>query len=681
MAVDADDASADSDDASARFDDASADSDDASARFDRTELARMAGLPLHVVDSVIGAGLLAPLGLSRADRADGGIDSAVGEDESFGSDAVDMLSAARTFVSEGVAMEELAALAMRHAANVEAVIDDAIDLCKRHVADRGLDRAQLAAVIHRLVPVATELVAGHFERTLATRALSRIDGRPAAAGSVIVCARRLEERVDPLAVYAAADPQRHRMLWLRPSAGFGVAAVGVVEAIEASGKDRFSVASAVRVMLEARVLCRGPDEAPSPVLLGGFSFSPRGGSSEDGGDDHDESRIGWPAGFGDCRLVLPELTVVDRTDGTWVMAAGRVGFDGEEEAVRERLEQQITDFAAQRFLDFSGPFDEQVPIVDGRSAGLPGDSISSVSSPGGCSGVCGDCGDCSCVDGDCGDYLDLVASAVDAIHRGEFRKVVLSRTASVEADLGDSVAMRTVLARLRESNPDCAVFAFATGQAVFFGATPEELATIHDTRIQTTALAGTAARGDTTVEDEQLATELLASSKDRSEHRFVVDGIAEALTGLGLMDTAVPEQPDLMRLMHLQHLRTRITARARQRHSRMSDMDVLRVAGALHPTPAVGGSPTHAALTFIAEHEGFDRGWYAAPVGWCDLSGNGELWVALRCGLAVSGAVRLFAGAGIVEGSVPAAELRETAVKFRSLLDAVCGYEGVEPVG
>ena len=69
------------------------------------------------------------------------------------------------------------------------------------------------------------------------------------------------------------------------------------------------------------------------------------------------------------------------------------------------------------------------------------------------------------------------------------------------------------------------------------------------------------------------------------------------------------------------------------------------------------------------------------PVGWCDLAGNGELWVALRCGLARPGMIRLFAGAGIVEESVPDAELRETKVKFRSLLDAICGCEGVRPVG
>ena len=660
----------------------SADTADAFEGFDRAELARMAGLPRYMVDLVVEAGLLVPAERSRSGRAGVASDDTAVGGERFGSEAVGMLSDARTFMSEGVAMEELTALAMRHASNIEAVVDDAIDLCKRHVADRDLDRTQLADLISRLVPVATELVANHFERTLTARAMARIDGRSVSAGSVIVCARRLDERVDPLVVYAAADPQGHRVLWLRPSAGFGLAAIGVAEEIKASGPDRFSAASAVRTMLEARIQRSGPDEAPSPVLMGGFSFSPRSGSSE--GGDCDGNCIDWPADFGDCRLVLPEFTVVDRPDGTWVLAASRVGSDGEEGDVRERLEQRITVFAARYSPDLSRSFVESSPAADGcgtGSMGLSDDSMSSDSASGEVADVCADCVLCSSVSEDCDGYLDLVASAVEAILRGEFCKVVLSRSAAIEADLNDSADMHVVLGRLRASNPDCAVFAFATGEAVFFGATPEELVAIHGTRIQTTALAGTASRGDTTAEDEQLAAGLLVSPKDRSEHRFVVDGIAEALQGLDLADTSVPEQPDLMRLMHLQHLSTQITARARRRHSRMSDMDVLRIAGALHPTPAVGGSPTDAALAFIAEHEGFDRGWYSAPVGWCDLAGNGELWVALRCGLARPGMIRLFAGAGIVEESAPDAELRETTVKLRSLLNAICGCERTPTVG
>ena len=100
-------------------------------------------------------------------------------------------------------------------------------------------------------------------------------------------------------------------------------------------------------------------------------------------------------------------------------------------------------------------------------------------------------------------------------------------------------------------------------------------------------------------------------------------------------------------------------------------MDVLRAAGVLHPTAAVGGAPTGASLEFIARHEGFDRGWYAAPVGWCDLDGNGEMGVALRCALIGPEGACLIAGAGVVADSQPAEELTETAYKLRALLDAI----------
>ena len=176
---------------------------------DRAGLAERAGVPAFVVDLVIDAGLLSP--------ADNGSDV-----ELFGPDDVDMLVAARTLVGEGVAVEELAALAMRHATNVENLIEDAIDLLKRHMDREGNDRAALVARVNRLVPVATKLVVGHFERTLWTRAMARIEDEPGtAAGAIVVKVRRLDRRVDPLVAYAAAGTEQQRSVWLRPRCGRG----------------------------------------------------------------------------------------------------------------------------------------------------------------------------------------------------------------------------------------------------------------------------------------------------------------------------------------------------------------------------------------------------------------------------------------------------------------------------
>ena len=606
---------------------AAAEADQAGLLLDRAELAERADVPAFVVDLVIDAGLLAPL--------DNG-----SEGELFGSDDVDVLAAARTLVGEGVAIEELAALAMRHVTNVENLIDDAIDLLKRHIKRDSPDRAALVASVNRLVPVATKLVVGHFERTLWARAMARVADDPAiAAGAILVRTRRLDRRVDPLAVYGSAGADRLRTVWLRPDQGVGLAAIGEVEAIEPTGNDRFSAASAARAVLAARIRRDAPSEGPAPVLVGGFSFTANredaGKDSQPPSNNDSTSPHRGPSwrGFGDCRLVLPELTVIDREDGTWVLAATRVGPDGDEAAAEAALERQLAAFEA-----------EPPPAI---------------TDPAGWTAASVEC--------DRDDYYQaLVSEAVAAIDRGAFNKVVLARTLTLDRGL-DVVA---VLDRLRQGNPACATFAFSVGETTFLGATPEELVTLDGSRLHTTALAGTAPRGDTPEADERLAAGLLASAKNRSEHRFVVDGITEALTGLGLVDPA-PAEPGLMRLNRVQHLHTPITAEVQRRRTGASDMDVLRAAGVLHPTAAVGGAPTGASLEFIARHEGFDRGWYAAPVGWCDLDGNGEMGVALRCALTGPEGACMFAGAGVVADSLPAEELTETAYKLRALLDVI----------
>lgn len=79
--------------------------------------------------------------------------------------------------------------------------------------------------------------------------------------------------------------------------------------------------------------------------------------------------------------------------------------------------------------------------------------------------------------------------------------------------------------------------------------------------------------------------------------------------------------------------------------------------------------------------EPFDRGLYAGPVGWIDAHGDGEWAIALRCAQFDLTAIRAgatdriplvaHAGVGIVAGSDPEAELLETRVKFRPIVDAL----------
>ena len=636
--------------------------------FSRAELAQQAGVDRLIVDLIVEAGLLTPLDNSNLplDERRSGSDSSVASspnvsvaavspasnaadantDERFGLSALDMLKAVQTFISEGVAVEEIAALAIRHAANVEAVIDDALDLFKHHATRHDKTRSELMSLVQRLVPVATVLITNHFESALNAKVQARIDDTPKTSGDVVVCKRLLDRRVDPLAVYLHADPDEACNLWLCSSSELGIATLGAVETIQPCGSERFSIASAARAMLEGRVRCYGPDNAPSSVLVGGFSFVPL-------------NLQGY-----DCRLVMGKLTVIDRHDGTWVLAASQVKQGETENAIQMRLEQRIDAFVAQQtknILDDACDVSNLAATIDvSTDAGASADVDSGIA-------AASDIG--MNVNKD-DDYIRLVSEGVERINQDEFQKVVLARHITLDIDISSPSSMACLLARLQRRNPGCVIFAFALGDHTFFGATPEELVTFNGSKLHTTALAGTAVRGETPDEDDQLAKELFTSAKNRSEHSFVVEGLTEALANLGLTGSA-PDEPELLKLAHIQHLRTPVTAQAQHRRTRMSDMDVIRIAGVLHPTPAVGGTPTEAALQFIADKENFDRGWYAAPIGWCDLQGNGELRVALRSGLAGKGWVKLFAGAGVVADSIPQSELHETSIKFSAVLDSL----------
>ncbi|MBX4144911.1 isochorismate synthase, partial [Ralstonia pickettii] len=207
-------------------------------------------------------------------------------------------------------------------------------------------------------------------------------------------------------------------------------------------------------------------------------------------------------------------------------------------------------------------------------------------------------------------------------------------------------------------------FAVRREGACFVGATPERLARVAAGKVRTHALAGTTRRGATPDDDRALGAALMASAKERLEHALVVDAIRAALTPLSrALD--VPAEPSLHRLPRLQHLSTPIRATLN------ADATLLQVIAALHPTPAVAGHPRDAALDHIRAHEGFDRGWYAAPVGWIDAHGNGDFIVALRSALVDGGACRLFAGCGIVADSEPVNEYQETELKLSGMQAAI----------
>lgn len=258
-------------------------------------------------------------------------------------------------------------------------------------------------------------------------------------------------------------------------------------------------------------------------------------------------------------------------------------------------------------------------------------------------------------------FRHAVAEAVRRIGAGDLAKVVLAR--DLKASAPDPIDLNAVLARLQRANPQAWTF-HVDG---LIGASPEMLVRRRGLRVESQALAGSAAvTGDPDATD-RAARALAASGKDHAEHAFAAQSISTKLRTLGTVEVSAPHVRRWPRIMHLA---TDITATLREPRS------ALDIAALLHPSAAVCGWPTEAAASVIAELEGFDRGRYAGPVGWMDATGDGEFAIALRCGQASDDrrAVRMFAGGGIVAGSDPSAELAETATKFLAM------YEALSPV-
>jgi isochorismate synthase len=248
------------------------------------------------------------------------------------------------------------------------------------------------------------------------------------------------------------------------------------------------------------------------------------------------------------------------------------------------------------------------------------------------------------------------AAAASAASEGP-AKVVLARSLRVALDR--PAEPFDLVALLRERYPSCYLYGWQMGPAALVGASPELLVSREGARFQCRPLAGSAPRGQDPEADRRLGRALLRSTKEAAEHALVAEAVAAALRPLaGSLE--VPPGPVLDRLPGVQHLATPISGTTTAR--------LLALAEALHPTPAVAGVPRDRALAAIAAAEVFPRGWYAGGVGWADAGGDGEVAVALRGALIRHDQATLYAGAGIVAGSDPAAEAAETGLKLEAVL-------------
>lgn len=405
---------------------------------------------------------------------------------------------------------------------------------------------------------------------------------------------------------------RPRLAWA--DATTTIAAGGAATTLTAGGPTRFRDIRKQADRLFARL--DSPDSIPEgarPRVFGGFSFT-------DGRGDDRERWTGYP----DAEFVLPAVQFSVTADGSWLTTTA-VGPDARERATA-RLQRWRDRSLALPELAISGP-----PGVDSREY-TPGKDR----------------------------WRAEVRAVTDRIRAGELRKVVLAQALRTELDAPPVVP--DILARLGESYPGCYRFLFEPEDgSSFFGATPERLVSVSGDTVDTEALAGSTGRGETTDEDEWLASQLADSTKDNHEHDLVVEAIRDQLSPLvGGIETGTRT---VRQLATVQHLQTPVRARlTRDRH-------VLELVEALHPTPAVGGLPPDEALETIQDAEAFDRGWYAAPVGWFDEDGDGTFAVAIRSAIARDTTATLFAGAGIVADSDADEEWDELQLKYGPMLD------------
>ncbi len=422
--------------------------------------------------------------------------------------------------------------------------------------------------------------------------------------------------VDPIA--GVAGSTEAAFAWEPKDADEAWAGVGIAAEVRASGPERFAAIARAAAAVWARV--EHDPAAPAPRMFGGFAFAP--GTA---------ARGAWRA-LGDAWFALPRWTYARRGGAAWWLCA--------------------LDAAGARD---SGRWYAELAALDGAiAAGPPVTSCPVLA------------------------RHDIPRAVWDrqvddiraAIARGPVEKIVAARPCEVE--LGAPASAAAVMARLGAAHGECTRFVIRTGATAFTGASPERLIRRRGRTIESEALAGTIARAH-----PDGATALLASAKDRGEHELVVRAITAALAPFCARDPdgaialarsdggALGGPPAVRALRHMLHLHTPITAEL------ADGFHVLELARALHPTPAVGGTPTADAVAWIATHEPASRGWYTAPVGCFDAAGDGEFAVALRSGLLAGRTAEVWAGAGIVRDSDAAAEWAEVELKQRALFGAL----------
>ncbi len=448
-------------------------------------------------------------------------------------------------------------------------------------------------------------------------AAAKAAGRPQ-----LVSISMMVDNLDPLAVLESIfDPAEPHFYAERPAQGFSVAGAESAIDFTASGAGRFAETRAFIERTLADTIAVGPLDEPfaGPHFFFATGFSP-------------ESAAGAP--FPSLKVFVPRWQVARMGDSTVAVANLLITADAPVDFITAKVWKAHAKFGA---FDYSRARHKDRPSAPKKAEEIGGD----------------------------GSYQRAVQQALGEIAKGDYQKVVLAR--ALKYTTAEEFHPISVLNHLRRRYPDCYSFSIANGKGQsFIGATPERLVRVAGGRMHTTALAGSAARGDSASEDAALAQALLHSEKDLREHKLVLDSIVGRVADLNLK-VEHAANPRLLGLANVHHLHTPISANLPE------SVHILDLVGRLHPTPAVGGAPQAPALAAISRLESFPRGLYAGPQGWVDHRGGGEFFVGLRSALIDGRTATAYAGAGIVAGSEPEKEFAETELKFKALIEALTG--------
>lgn len=408
------------------------------------------------------------------------------------------------------------------------------------------------------------------------------------------------------------------------------AAFGVAAELTAWGENRFhAIEQQARNLFQGKVWFNDVEPLAGPRLFGGFAFH------DDFAPDNTWSLF-YPAHF-----ILPHYQLTQVGDVTWLTINTLLPPDEDPDNSLPQLHEALD--ARYALLCKAAIEPARIPIPANGDIQINYPMPFTI-------------------------WESKINEAVQQMHTSDLNKVVLARICEIR--LPDRVDVDGALAYLDEQYTGCYRFLFEpTPMHAFFGATPELLVQVDGRTVTTMGLASSIRRGRTATEDAQLAHQLLTDPKERYEHDLVVASIQKRLAPF-TTKLHVPAEPAVYPLSYIQHLYTPIQGQLRQ------PVGVLPIVAALHPTPALGGSPRDLAMDFICQAEPAPRGWYAAPIGWIDHKLDGAFAVAIRSAVNQVHRAWLYAGAGIVADSNPRKEWEETELKFRPMLQALCGISG-----